>query len=210
MKKRKLYLDIIRSCAIILVVICHSVEQFYRPVLFGQRKVSFLCWSAENILFILGRVGVPLFLAVTGTLLLNRKYDNVIEFYKKSLIPLVFTTEIWIILNYLFCCTIGTTEFGLFDLIEQIFFLKASSLSHMWYMPMIIGCYIAIPFLSQIIHSEIAVNEYRVIYIGGIIAFFVIPTINIFLRKDIIDIPKLGLQINVGFWGSCYGLYSKW
>lgn len=71
----------------------------------------------------------------------------------------------------------------------------------MWYMPMIIGYYIALPFISKVIHSEIAVNEYKIIYFGGIIAFFVIPTLNVFLREEMINIPKLGLQINVGFWG---------
>lgn len=207
MKKRELYLDIIRSYAIIFVVLCHSVEQFYRPVLYGEKTVSFLCWIAENILFIIGRIGVPLFLAVTGTLLLNREYRDVRKFYKKSLVPLVFTTEIWIVLNYLFCCLVGNLEFNLFDIIQQMIFLKVSSLSHMWYMPMIIGIYIAIPFVSKIIHSEISINEYKIIYFGGIIAFFIIPTLNIFLRKEILNIPKLGLQINVGFWGGYYGLY---
>ena len=40
-KSRKPWLDIIRATAILCVVLCHSVEAFYRPVLLGQLRLSF-------------------------------------------------------------------------------------------------------------------------------------------------------------------------
>lgn len=65
-KSRKPWLDIIRATAILCVVLCHSVEAFYRPVLLGQLRLSFPFWNIENLLFTVGRIGVPLFLATTG------------------------------------------------------------------------------------------------------------------------------------------------
>lgn len=71
-KSRKPWLDIIRATAILCVVLCHSVEAFYRPVLLGQLRLSFPFWNIENLLFTVGRIGVPLFLATTGALMLPR------------------------------------------------------------------------------------------------------------------------------------------
>ena len=65
-KSRKPWLDIIRATAILCVVLCHSVEAFYRPVLLGQLRLSFPFWNIENLLFTVGRIGVPLFLATAA------------------------------------------------------------------------------------------------------------------------------------------------
>lgn len=104
-KSRKIWLDVVRATAILCVVLCHSVEAFYRPVLLGQLQVSFPLWNIENLLFTVGRMGVPLFLATTGALILPRDYPDVSAFYKKSLLPLFLTTEIWIFfqLHFLLC-----------------------------------------------------------------------------------------------------------
>ena len=40
-KSRKPWLDIIRATAILCVVLCHSVEAFYRPVLLRSAPVIF-------------------------------------------------------------------------------------------------------------------------------------------------------------------------
>ena len=109
-KSRKPWLDIIRATAILCVVLCHSVEAFYRPVLLGQLRLSFPFWNIENLLFTVGRIGVPLFLATTGALMLPRDYPDVSAFYKKSLFPLFLTTEIWIFFNYIFYCLIASLK----------------------------------------------------------------------------------------------------
>ena len=88
-KSRKPWLDIIRATAILCVVLCHSVEAFYRPVLLGQLRLSFPFWNIENLLFTVGRIGVPLFLATTGALMLPRDYPDVCFLQKitVSIIP---------------------------------------------------------------------------------------------------------------------------
>lgn len=153
-KSRKIWLDVVRATAILCVVLCHSVEAFYRPVLLGQLQVSFPLWNIENLLFTVGRMGVPLFLATTGALILPRDYPDVSAFYKKSLLPLFLTTEIWIFFNYIFCCVIEHQTFNISRLLLEMLFLKSSSLSHMWYMPVILGCYIALPFLSRLLQTS--------------------------------------------------------
>lgn len=78
-KKRQEWLDAARTLGITLVVLCHSVEVYDRPVLSGQKRVGMLTWLAENFMLFAGRVGVPLFLCISGALL----------FYRDILFPIV-------------------------------------------------------------------------------------------------------------------------
>lgn len=88
--------------------------------------------------------GYTAFLCISGVLLLGREY-RVKEFYKSSLLPLVLTTEIWMIANYLFVCSpVQDHVFKIDELFREMLFLERPSLSHMWYMPMIIGVYVAL------------------------------------------------------------------
>lgn len=206
--KRKGWLDVVRTVAIICVVICHADETYYRSVLIGEESISNWLWLIENTLFIIGRIGVPLFLAVTGALVLDREYEDISGFYKKSLLPLFCTTEIWIFFNYVFCCIVKKQIFSVKELVLELFFMKESSLSHMWYMPVILGCYVAIPFLTRLIHnSNIRLGDLRLIYVCGMCIFFIVPTLNVFLTESVRSIPYLSPKIGTSFWGGCYGFY---
>lgn len=206
-KSRKIWLDVVRATAILCVVLCHSVEAFYHPVLLGQLQVSFPLWNIENLLFTIGRIGVPLFLATTGALMLPRDYPDVSAFYKKSLLPLFLTTEIWIFCNYIFYCLVEHKTFDISRLILEMLFLKASSLSHMWYMPVILGCYVALPFISRLLQASTNLRQYSLLYILGIIIFFIIPTANVFFKEAITVIPVFRSQLDTGLWGSYYSFY---
>ena len=206
-KSRKIWLDVVRATAILCVVLCHSVEAFYHPVLLGQLQVSFPLWNIENLLFTVGRIGVPLFLATTGALMLPRDYPDVSAFYKKSLLPLFLTTEIWIFCNYIFYCLIEHKAFDVSRLILEMLFLKVSSLSHMWYMPVILGCYVALPFISRLLQASTNLRQYSLLYILGIVIFFMIPTANVFFKEAITVMPGLSPQFDTGLWGSCYSFY---
>ena len=206
-KSRKPWLDVVRATAILCVVLCHSVEAFYRPVLLGQLQISFPLWNIENLLFTVGRIGVPLFLATTGALMLPRNYPDVSAFYKKSLLPLFLTTEIWIFFNYIFYCLVEHKTFDISRLILEMLFLKASSLSHMWYMPVILGCYVALPFISRLLQASTNLRQYSLLYVLGIVIFFMVPTANVFFKEAITVIPGLSPQLDTGLWGSCYSFY---
>lgn len=89
------------------------------------------------------------------------------QFYRSSLLPLIATTEIWIVVNYLFVCVVNDKAFEIKELVKEILFLKTLELSHMWYMPVIIGIYIALPFVSVAVKAFEDVN----VMVGLIILF---------------------------------------
>lgn len=144
-KDRIIYLDIARTFAIIFVVLCHSVELIYKMNLQGWVSISLNARIFKTIVFTLGRIGVPLFLFLTGYLLLNRKYDNdadIKKFYKNNLLSLIVTTEVWILIYNIFLSLYNNKPFDTYSLIKEMLFLQKVPLMNMWYMPIIIGIYI--------------------------------------------------------------------
>ena len=97
-QKRILWLDYARCFAIICVVLIHGVERIY---VYDAQQTAMLSAGSllfRNIAFVAGRLGVPVFLAITGYLLLDRDYssaDKIFRFYKHNLLPIIITTEIW-------------------------------------------------------------------------------------------------------------------
>lgn len=202
-KKRINWVDWARFLAIIFVVFCHAIEVEYWPVRFGEMEVGFASWLFQNIIFTLGRIGVPLFLMITGTLMLGREYP-IKEYFIKTVLPLILTTEIWIVLNFLFVNY--SSGLNIKPLLKQMLFLDPAEMVHMWYMPMIIGFYIVIPFLSKAI-KDYSIAEISVPLAFAFVAFFAIPIYNDFAGEIITSFPDIHTIINTSFLGGIYAIY---
>lgn len=150
-QERVVALDYIRFLAILCVILSHSTENTY------ALNPDFLCSVAPHVrwsglaFFTIGRLGVPLFLFLTGYLMLDREYNSeqTVNLWKNKVLCLWMTTEIWIIVYYFFyVCFLGT-DFSMLNLIKQMLFLNNSYGPHIWYMPTILGLYIFIPFVAN-------------------------------------------------------------
>lgn len=208
-RKREQWIDYARICAICCVVLCHATQEYYNGILNGTQHVRFLYWGLETALFTVGRLGVPIFLAISGTLLLNRE-KNVFQFYKKSLVPMIIATEIWTVFNYFFVCIVYDRDVIIPDLIKEMLFMKDGELSHMWYMPMIIGMYVFLPFLSKIINQYGSLKYYIIPMAIVWIDTMLIPTINVFYNRTVMrdeSLESLVFLPDVSYGGGAYGLY---
>lgn len=206
-KNRIDYLDIARTFAIISVVLCHAVELIYNINVEGWLDLSIQSKIFKTIGFTVGRLGVPIFLFLSGYLLLNKKYDNdddVKKFYKKNLIPLILVTEVWIIIYNLFISIYNNKNFDTYSLVKEMLFIEEVPLMNMWYMPMIIGIYIAIPYISKIVHT-FTLKSLK--YPMGLVFIltFIFPTINILLKT--FKLEQYGNLLNLSFLGGIYGIY---
>ena len=206
-KNRIANLDIARTFAIISVVFCHAIELIYNMNVKGWTELSIQSKIFRTIGFTIGRLGVPIFLFLSGYLLLNKKYDNdddVKKFYKKNLLPLILVTEIWIIIYNIFISIYNDINFDTYVLIKEMLFIEKVPLMNMWYMPMIIGVYIAIPYISKILHTF---NLKSLKYPMGLvfILMFIIPTLNIILKT--FKLEQYGNLLDVSFLGGTYGIY---
>lgn len=181
-KERRIELDIARTIAIMCVMLCHSVE-----MVFLLDKSNWLSLDAFSkifsiFLFTIGRLGVPLFLFLTGTLILNKdftKKEVVSNFIKKNVLSLIIVNSIWVIIyNAFFLINNQTNLVSLEYIFEEIILMKTVPLPNMWYFPMIIRMYLLLPLVAIIIR-KITKKQLIGITIIIYIAKFVLPMVSI-------------------------------
>jgi len=95
-------------------------------------------------------------------------------------------------------------NFDIYILIKEMFFVEKVPLRNMWYMPMIIGIYIAIPYLSKIVHT-FSLKSLNIPIIMVFILTFILPTINIILKT--FKLEQYGNLLDISFLGGIYGIY---
>lgn len=211
-KERILFLDYLRVLAIICVLLCHSTQAVYVSE-YGFEPDYLKSLSVQSkymllTLFSCGRIfGVPIFLMITGNLLLGKEYNDekIVRFWKNNWLHLVICTMIWFLIYDLFLLIRHEQNFLPQDIIRDMLFLHKVNFVHVWYMPMIIGFYLLIPFVSNAI---LAVKNSKIMLFPIIFVFYlgsIIPFINLYILmygKDMFE-----SQINLGYSGGIYGLY---
>lgn len=207
MKKRIEQLDTIRTIAIISVLVCHSLESIYNLSPSFFITYPFLNQIILLLLRLFSRIGVPLFLFLTGFLLLPKEHDkeSIKKFNIKKLLPLLVCWEIWIVIHNLLSPLLLNVDFNFMSMIRQMFFIDYLPYTHSWYMPMIIGIYLFIPLVSLVLNS---INGKTIIFIMSIIYIycFIVPTINIYLPRIESDI-FISNYLDLSFSGCVYGFY---
>ncbi len=165
-RKRIYYLDIARFIAVILISANHAINRsFVNYGGYGAQYFEFLELSVFENLFkalvtVVSHFGVPLFLMITGALLLNKKIEDekdVKRFYKHNVLSLLTTTLIWYFIMYWVLILVNPTNFAVTkttsvwviikDLLKTMLFIDQVSFNSMWYMPMILCVYLLIPFI---------------------------------------------------------------
>ena len=87
-KERIFYYDFLRAFAIIAVLLCH-MDIFYGPLNTPLQVI------AKYVLHDIGRMGVPIFLMISGALLLNKDYDLSV-FLKKRFTRIIYPFIFWV------------------------------------------------------------------------------------------------------------------
>lgn len=148
---RDAWLDWCRLFAISAVVLTHCVEQFYplsviTPLPFVEKLPAL-------ILFTVGRLGVPVFLFLSGYLIPSRHEikcaADYCKFIKRKWLPLFICAELWVGI-YGVTFLIGSDDVHWHDVIRWMLFNRSVPLSHWWYVPMILGAYLGMPLLSAL------------------------------------------------------------
>lgn len=206
-KKRDYSLDLIRSIAILGVVLNHAVEFTY-PIISPEKMATFslakqiLCYSC----FVIGRGGVPLFFMLTGYLLLPREYDvkKAGEFFKYKFVRLLIVWELWILIYQIFLSWYNQQPVLPQEYLKRALFLENAGLSHTWYMPAIIGMYLFIPFVAIALRS---MNGKTLGILMTVCYFyvFVTPVVSLYLTS--VDRPEIENQLSLSFGGGMYGFY---
>lgn len=207
-RKRIISLDITRFLAIFLVILTHASDNSYQyTVLDSITAISPKQRFFALTLHILGRSGVPLFLFLSGYLLLDRDYErngSIITFWKKHLLPLILTCSIWGLIYYIYGIIIDKNPFSLSRLITELIFYKQYEGSQFWYIPMILGMYLFIPIVGILLkHLDSKIKE--ILFIISFLYIFIPPMMNPILKALQVSF-NLQTIIDLSFSGNAYGL----
>ena len=136
-KERIFYYDFLRAFAIIAVIICH-VDHFFGPLV-GTTQIV-----AQMTFHDIGRIGVPIFLMISGALILNRPYPDLTEFLKKRFTRIINPFIFWIILILVQLQYYRYNEAFLWNT-----FIGEPSIT--WYFWVLIGIYLFLPVLNSFV-----------------------------------------------------------
>jgi surface polysaccharide O-acyltransferase-like enzyme len=146
----KEWINYIRVIATISVLFLHVAAEI--PTLYGEVPIN--TWWIGNLVDSSVRFCVPLFIMISGALLLGKKM-NTIDFLKKRvtrvLFPFLFWSFVYIAVNVLFKLYTGKEIYILEYVLKQ---LRYGSANHLWFVYMILGLYLFIPILNVWINNS--------------------------------------------------------
>lgn len=142
-QKHIVYLDVLRIIAAFLVVSIHISSFCW----YGTSHLSFN-WIIMNYADSLSRVGVPLFIILSGSLFLSRKNLNLKNFYLINCFRIMIIYVFWE-LFYIF------DTFG-FDIPQEPspWFIWFNFKYHLWFLPFLLGVYLIVPILRKIVEKK--------------------------------------------------------
>lgn len=160
----------LRVIATISVIILHVSAELLLSSFTNPPNVS---WSVANLYDSLVRYCVPVFVMITGALMLPQEIELTVFFqkrFKRVLIPFLFWSLIYIANSFLSDLHVGKTftPLSAMKTICNDFLFGASY--HLWYIYMLIGLYLFIPILSKWIRN---CSEKEIIYFLIVWAFTV-------------------------------------
>ena len=200
-KTRIEWVDLVRAIAILTVLYIHATDGIF--IISSDATMHYTLFSRvfQFASLFIGRLGVPFFLMITGYLLLDRHYDDekTQKFWRKNCKDLVIITIIWaaiyavsLQLVSVYASSVNFSEAG------TLFF------SHMWYMPMIIGMYLSMPFVTAALKHFDNKTILHATVVFSLLAY-VMPFITTLC--DINGISGVTIQYSLGFSGGVYGIY---
>jgi len=159
-----------RLVALYAVIILHCTSLLLMQ--FG--KVSTTDWLTADALNALVRWAVPVFVMITGALLLHREYE-IGDFLKKRLVRVVIPFLFWslIYVGYsLYNEELAFTADAWANIKLVLHQLKYGSSYHLWYVYMLIGLYFFIPVIGKFVRNA---TEKEILYFLAV--WFVVLTI---------------------------------
>lgn len=170
-EKRYYWLDILKIIACFCVLVNHIGLFGLTKAHYSFSEVLFYC-----IQFALCKIGVPLFIMVSGYLYLTSEKSN--NFTYKTILKRIFRIIVPLILMTLLLTVKenGIKDFNILLFIKN--FINKPYVVAYWYLYMLIGLYIITPFIKKMIDKFKSID-----YIIFLIMFLILPAAISFITK---------------------------
>lgn len=202
-KERNPALDIIRIIAVIAVVMIHVSVNY--TATFDTSSAEFI-WA--NIFGSMSRLGVPLFVMVSGALMLdedkNVEFNLVLKKVKTIACLLLFWSAVYCIAYRIALPLMKGEAINSYDIVSSL----VLGHDHLWYLYMTIGLYLSTPFLRSFVKKD---NKHLVLLFIGIalVVQFTLPMLNglSLVWKDVSYCIKFIEKFDMGFFGGYIAYY---
>lgn len=163
--QRIVYLDLLRVIATFIVIFRHvcSIEFYHSPLS--------LDWCIASIYNFLVPKAAPIFVMISGALLLN-PYKEVTyrDILKKRIPRLLLVYVFWALLYVLYGFALrGFNEFTLWRLFRRAMVIPCV---HLWFLPMLMGVYLLTPMLRKIAKDNKLLHYVLIIWIVYVFVSF--------------------------------------
>jgi len=161
------WINNLRIIALFAVIVLHTTS----PALETYSKGPLDIWLIGDFYNSLVRFAVPVFVMITGALMLHREYD-LAGFLKKRLsrvvVPFLFWSLIYIAFMYYNEDIDYPDDWRL--LVKQVLhFLRDGASYHLWYVYMLIGLYLIMPVIGKFVRNA---TENEILYF--LIVWFIV------------------------------------
>lgn len=143
----------LRVIATLSVIILHVAAELLLTTFTNPPNVS---WNVANIYDSLVRYCVPVFVMITGALMLPQEIELSVFFqkrFKRVLIPFLFWSLVYIFNSFWSDVRIGNTYTPILAIKKVINYFLFGASYHLWYIYMLIGLYLFMPILSKWIRN---------------------------------------------------------
>lgn len=165
------WINNLRIIAMFLVVVLHTTS----PMLMAYGKEPDSYWFIADFYNALSRFGVPVFVMITGALLLNRDYE-LGDFLRKRLgrifPPFIFWSAVYILYSWYNEDIVFTDSISA-NITLVLHQFKYGAYYHLWYVYMLIGLYFIIPILGKFVRNA---SEKELLYF--LLLWFVVVAIS--------------------------------
>lgn len=160
MTKNIVYINILRLIACFLVIVNHT-HGFMLNYANSFLETAFYCLG-----FSFCKIGVLLFLMITGILLLDKEYGykKVLKCIIRVLIPLI------VVSFALYLKDVGVKNINIFNFLRD--FINTPYVLPFWYLYLLMGLYLVIPFIQKMLK-----NFKNIDYLYFIIVFLLVPSL---------------------------------
>lgn len=136
------YMDSLRAIAILGVLLLHAAT----PYVVLYDKIADFDWQTGIVYNALSRWCVPIFLMISGALLLGRKEEPLGTFFKKRANKILLPFIAWSIIYYAWATYMWNPGYSVKEFL--IMFFNNQIYYHLWYFYALIGIYLLAPVFN--------------------------------------------------------------
>jgi surface polysaccharide O-acyltransferase-like enzyme len=156
---KKNYIDYLRIVAIIAAITIHVTADYYTKF----SMIKNIDWWFANLLNSASRFAVPLFVMISGAVLIGKKYEPV-EFYSKRVRRLLPAIIFWNIFYVGFSFCKGMSINSLIWQLKIGLLASGKAYYHLWYLSMFACLMLFVPYINKLLTGEkLNYNDFKIL-----------------------------------------------